>query len=69
MVLDDAQFDIGSKLLPELFVVLIICNLLDHVQSLTDQLLADDLWSQEKLFFNQTSFAFSFKDCRDCNGL
>lgn len=43
VVLDDAQLDVGSKLLPELFVVLFYRDLLDHVQGLSHQLLADDL--------------------------
>lgn len=43
VVLDDAQLDVGSKLLPELLVVLLLGNLLDHVQSLAHQLLADHL--------------------------
>lgn len=43
VILDDAQLDVGSKLLPELFVVLFCRDLLDHVQSLAHQLLADNL--------------------------
>lgn len=43
VVLDDAQLDVGAKLLPELVVVLLIGHLLDHVQRFAHQLLADHL--------------------------
>lgn len=48
VILDDAQLDVGSELLPELFVVFLLCNLFDHVQSLAHQLLADHLNQAEK---------------------
>merc|ERR1712131_105146 len=43
MVFDDAQFDVGTKLLPELLVVLLSSDLFNHIQSLTHQLLTDYL--------------------------
>ena len=43
VVLDHAQLDVGAELLPELVVVVLLCDLLDHVQGLAHQLLADDL--------------------------
>ena len=50
VILNDAQLDVGSKLLPELVVVLLLSDLLDHVQSLTHQLLADNLNKEKKRF-------------------
>lgn len=43
VVLDHAQLDVGAKLLPELLVVLLLSDLLDHVQGLAHKLLADNL--------------------------
>lgn len=31
VILNDTQLDVGSELLPELVIVLLLCNLLDHV--------------------------------------
>lgn len=43
MVFNHTQLDVSTKLLPELVVVLLLSDFLDHVQSLADQLFADDL--------------------------
>lgn len=43
VILDDSKFDVGSKLLPELLIVLLLGNLLDHIQGFTDKLLTNDL--------------------------
>lgn len=50
VVLNDTKLDVGSKLLPEFIVVLFLCDLLDHVQSLTHQLLTDNLNVGQFLF-------------------
>lgn len=56
VILNDTQLDIGSKLLPELIVVMLLGNLLDHVQSLTHQLLADNLNRGEMSFTSFVTF-------------
>lgn len=46
VILNHAQLDVGAELLPELVVVLLLGDLLDHVQGLAHQLLTDDLMNE-----------------------
>lgn len=46
VILNHTQLNVGAKFLPELFIVLFFGDLLDHVQSLAHQLLANDLMNK-----------------------
>lgn len=48
VILNNSQFDVGAELLPELVIVLLLGDLLDHIQGLADQLLTDDLRNQHE---------------------
>lgn len=52
VVLDYSQLDVGAELLPEFIVVLLLCNLFDHVQGLAHQLLTNNLQQNVGLFKN-----------------
>lgn len=46
VILNHAQLNVGAELLPELVIVLLLGDLLDHVQGLAHQLLTDDLMNE-----------------------